>query len=298
MVKTANVTKADKFIQHTIGRNGLGCIVGEKGTGKTFVKRKIIGKYQEKSSFKVVEITPIDDNVKNITQIMAAMIDDISGEPIRRDSESRRRQLRRVLGDSSQNYTIILAIDEAQDLHKSTIRGIKKLHELGWGTHDKLFTVLFFGQPSFETKINDDELGPRIRKIKMQPLTKAEKGLFVPDKTVFTSKAYEQFIRRVKPTPLCIEQDYEQLLSLAQDLDLDQIDEQMLSDYYSIDIRQHLRSFGMSTRQMQKDIEETTGERVSVTALSQYKNGKYAGDNNKMDVLMQRYIHQKVCASV
>ncbi|HNX60487.1 MAG TPA: hypothetical protein PKK43_15400, partial [Spirochaetota bacterium] len=79
-IRTANYVNAGKFINEMLSAQGMGAVIGEKGAGKTYIMRKIIGSLAEKKdSFRVVEINPIGEQVRNITQIMHAMIKDISG---------------------------------------------------------------------------------------------------------------------------------------------------------------------------------------------------------------------------
>ncbi|HOW83150.1 MAG TPA: AAA family ATPase, partial [Spirochaetota bacterium] len=106
-VKTNNFIKSKRFIDETIERRGFAAVLGEKGSGKTHIIREIIGAKEEKQDkYSVIRITPMRENEKCITQIMSAMIEDVSGETLRRDTEARRRQLRRVLGDAT--TTVIL----------------------------------------------------------------------------------------------------------------------------------------------------------------------------------------------
>ncbi len=290
-VKTMNYLSAEKFIRDTIGRKGIGAVIGEKGSGKTFIKRQVLGALEEKKgSYTVVDITPMSEGVKNITQIMSALIQDISGESPRHDSEARRRQLRRILGDIGAE--IILTIDEAQDLHKSTLRGLKKIHELGFGMRDRLFSIVLFGQPSLKDRIADDELRPRFRRVQMGDLTQKEKLMFVPNQAIFADKALELFLKRTKKTPLAVITAYEELDSMRSDLDLKKISEAMVNDYFSSSTREALLAIDKSYRQKAREIEEITGEKVSPTTLHQYEKGSYKGNVERLDKIAQEYLHQ------
>jgi type II secretory pathway predicted ATPase ExeA len=284
-VKTTNYVSAEKFIVELISANRMGAIFGEKGSGKTYIKRKVIGALEmRKNDFRVIDITPMGEQVRNITQIMNAMVKDIAGEEPRRDTEARRRQLQRILGETREK--IILSIDEAQDLHHSTLRGLKKLHELGFGTRDKLFTIVLFGQHSLKDKISDDELKPRVRRYEMRDLTKIEKVKFVLDETKFTETALAIFIKRTRNTPLAVEDASEELISMMNDLDRTIIDEQMVAEYFSYDLRDKIIKTGKSFRELSKDIYDTTGEHLSSASLNLAANGKYTGDIDRMNKLI------------
>lgn len=290
IVRTANFSKADTEINKAIQKKGMLAVIGEKGSGKTFIKRQVIGSKQEKiSKYRIVEICPIESESKNITQIMSAMISDISSENPKRDTEARRRQLRRILGEASEIYEIILCVDEAQDLHKSTLRGIKKLHELGFGTRDHLFSVVFFGQNSLKDKISDDELRPRIKRYKMNNLTQTEKEKFIEDKSIFTKEALNLFLRRTRPLPLSVVKAFEDLSEMKDALELNQITKEHAQDYFSVDIREQILNFGMSFRALSHDIEKKTGGSISPAALNQMSKGKYKGSMDNLSELLNEY---------
>jgi type II secretory pathway predicted ATPase ExeA len=294
-IRTSNFITAEKFIKETIERNGFSAVIGEKGTGKSHTMRQVIGAYEQKGGYSVITITPMDEKVKNITQIMSAMIEDISGESPRRDVESRRRQLRRILGDS--HSKIILSIDESQDLHKSTLRGLKKIHELGFGTKDKLFSILLFGQESLKDRISDDELKPRIRRHHMKGLTDKEKMEFI-DESLFNDKSLSVFLKRTRKTPLSVITAHDELLAIRDDLGRKKIDEQIVNDYFFSDTREMLLSLNESYKKISDGLFESTGERVSPSAICQYVKGTYAGKNERLDGLLSAYATEKQSAVI
>lgn len=294
-VRTSNFITVEKFIKETVERNGFAAVIGEKGTGKSHTLRQVVGSYEQKGGYTVITITPMDEKVKNITQIMSAMVEDIAGESPRRDVESRRRQLRRILGDSHQK--IILSIDEAQDLHKSTLRGLKKIHELGFGTKDKLFSIILFGQESLKDRISDDELKPRIRRHHMKGLTDKEKMEFV-DSSQFNEKSLAIFLKRTRKTPLSVITAHDELLVIRDDLGRKKIDEQIVNDYFFSDTREMLLTLNESYKKISEGVYESTGERISPTAICQYTQGKYNGNNERLDGLLRTYATEKQSAAI
>ena len=290
IIKTTNFLKAQKVIHEAVANNAIAAIIGPIGSGKTFINRKVVGEYQEQESkYCVVDISPVTDNAKNITQIMSQMIEDIAGESPRRDTEARRRQLRRILGDSHRK--IILSIDEAQDLHVSTLRGLKKLHELGFGTRDKLYSILLFGKPNLKDKLYNEELRPRVKILQLSALTQKEVEFFV-DTQEFTEKALEIFVKRAQRTPLHVVTAFNSLLLCKEELGKKKIDEELVSNYFSADYREILKAELSTTsfRELSNSIYEKTGEKISPAALNMYVNGKYNGNNSKLDAIMERYI--------
>ncbi len=290
IIKTNNYLQADEFIRKIVSENRMGAIIGEKGTGKTFVRRKILGSFEErKGEYLIIDVVPMRDDDRCIAQIMSAMIDDISsGERIRRDVEARRKQLRRVLGDT--NRKVILVMDEAQDLHKSTLRGIKKLHELGFGMRDSLFAVILFGHPSLKDKISDDELRPRFRRIIFKDLTEKEKKLFIGNADNFTQEALAAFLSQTRSTPLAIESAYLELEEIREKLDAKKIEAKIVRDFFSMGLVEAIRAMDKSERQLVKDIKLVTGHEVSATAINQFKNNKYPGNLSKLNRILNEYI--------
>lgn len=287
VIKTASFTRAHKFLHDAIDRNGFVAVIGDKGIGKTFIKTKIIGAFSEKkSAFKVADLTALEEREKKIGQIMSAMIQDVGGENPRMDKEARRRQLRRILGTCTSK--VILVIDEAQDLHKSTIRGLKKLHELNFGTRSKLFSIVLFAQPTFTDMISDDELRPRIRRMKMNPLTVKEKELFVPKKN-FTEKAYKMFIGNTSNLPAVIINLYDELYDLAEGLG-SKITEELVSNFLFYETRERFKQLNKSYRKSSAEIKELLGINLAASTINAYVTGTYTGNNQEVEAILNKYI--------
>ncbi len=290
IIRTHNFIKADTFIDELVKRNGFGAVIGEKGAGKTFMLRKLIGAMAEKKNhYRVVEVEPMTEGSRNITSIMSALVEDISGESPRRDIEARRRQLKRILAERVDSMKLVLAIDEAQDLHKSTLRGLKKLHELGFGMRDRLFTIVLFGQNNLKDRIADDELRPRVKRILLAKLTEAEQLKFVDNADHFTKKGLDLFLENTQKTPLSVANSYGDLRDIQLEAGLGKIDENLVNDYFTADVREYLQSIDKSTRKMASDIELKTGEKISPASISLYKRGKLTGDLSRVNKLLLKY---------
>lgn len=290
IIRTHNFVKAETFITELVKKNGFGAVIGEKGSGKTFTLRKIVGAMSEKKNhYRVVEVEPMTEGSRNITSIMAALVEDISGESPRRDIEARRRQLKRILAERADSMKLVLAIDEAQDLHKSTLRGLKKLHELGFGTKDRLFAILLFGQNNLKDRIADDELRPRIKRISLAKLTEAEQLKFIENPDHFTGKGLSLFLEYTQKTPLSVKSSYDDLRISQIETGRGKIDEHMVVDYFMDETIEYLESLDESTRKTASNIEAVTGEKISPATLSMLKNGKYAGDMPRMTRILNKY---------
>lgn len=295
IVNTSNFQNAERFISELISKNGMGAIIGEKGSGKTFIKRHVIGAFEEKKGkYSVIEVTPMVEDSRNITSIMSALILELSGESPRKDIEARRRQLRRILGDAEMNGRIvILAIDEAQDLHKSTLRGLKKLHELGYGRKDRLFTTILFGQPGLVNKISDNELGPRIKRLNLKGLNTAEKRRFIEFPDLFSEKALKIFAHSVYGTPLSIIHSFNELNEMRLKMEYKKIDERIVNNYLLEELNYKIFGLKSSIRELSKDIEDTIGKKLSPTLLCQVKNRNYEGNLANIKTVFDDYLNKK-----
>ena len=284
IIRTSNFINTENFIKKIISSNKIGVIVGEKGSGKTFIKTKVLGRMQEDAhKYRVIEVGVIGEQVKNITSVMSSMITGLSGENPNRDVEARRKQLRRVLGTAASQYEVVLTIDEAQDLHHSTLRSLKKIHELAFGTMDRLFSIILFAQPSLVPKISDDELKPRFKRYAMQKLTEEEKAKFIPNASIFTKEALALFLKRTRQNPLSVEESYSDLEDIKLEFELKQIERKHVEDYFSVDLREKILGFGMSFRKLSSKIG------VSATALHQVSQNKYPGDVGKIEAIINEY---------
>lgn len=157
---------------------GIYSISGERGIGKTTAKNEIIQYLKNDShrfAFSVLE--SMDMNLVRMTTIHAALVMDLSNETPKGFAEHRGRQVRRILGElTALGKSVVLIIDEAQNLRFPTMESLKMLTEMRWALLTKrLISILLFGQPILETRLARDEgLRLRVTSFRMKGLTTDE----------------------------------------------------------------------------------------------------------------------------
>lgn len=156
-------------------------VTGVKGAGKTFATHEALFGMRAH----LIRTLGADRQHYRGANIDAAIMMDISEERMRSGREARRRQLERVLGEASRQQPIVILVDEATSMPHQLFTEIKFLRDsLRFGTDPKnpsradrrpLFAVVMIGWPSLATRIEmDNELRPRVRRYKMQGLSRDE----------------------------------------------------------------------------------------------------------------------------
>lgn len=167
------------------GRGWL-CVTGVKGAGKTFATYD--GFFH--ADCRLVRTLGGDRFRYRGSQIDGALFEDLTEERPRAGREARRRQLERILGEASKDKPVVVLIDEATVMPHQTFTEIKFLRDsLRYGADPRnprrpdrrpLFGVVMLGWPSLSARIeSDNELRPRVRRYKMQGLSRAEVHGFI-----------------------------------------------------------------------------------------------------------------------
>lgn len=140
-------------------------VFGEVGSGKTIMKTVFMEQLKQKRNFIVSE--PLINQKERLTPsgLADAIIQDVlygtgtigmTGK-LRspRSLEAKNRFLRyHLAAKRQQGVRTVLIIDEAHDLTLSTVKSLKRLHELQDG-FKKLLSIILIGQPEFESLIKD-----------------------------------------------------------------------------------------------------------------------------------------------
>jgi len=129
---------------------GFLAVVGEVGSGKTVMRRKVVGQLTRDGDTLVVFPQIIDKTRLTASSICDAIVQDISSERCRAKLEDKSRQVRRLLMDRSKSgYRNVLIIEEAHDLAKQTLKYLKRFAELEDG-YRKLLGIILIGQPELK----------------------------------------------------------------------------------------------------------------------------------------------------
>lgn len=141
----------------TAESGGMLAIVGESGSGKSTLRRYVIDRLRrEERPVKVVEPQTMDRRRLTASAICDALILDVSLERPLQTLEHKARQARRVLAASARSgMSHVLVIEEAHDLHVSTVKYLKRVWELEDG-FTRLCAVVLLAQPEMRAVLAED----------------------------------------------------------------------------------------------------------------------------------------------
>ena len=153
---------------------GLLAVVGESGTGKSTLRRAMLDRLRrEDAPVRVVEPLTVDRRRLTASAICDAIVDDLAPtETPRSQLEYKTRQVKRILTESSRSgCTHVVLIEEAHDLHHSTLRHLKRLWELEDG-FTRLLSVILLAQPEIMSVLDGRSWSTRevVRRIEIVEL--------------------------------------------------------------------------------------------------------------------------------
>lgn len=135
---------------------GFVAVIGESGSGKSTLRRDLVDRIRTNDD-QVVVIQPqcIDKRALTAAHICDAIIDDLSQERPKLSLEAKARQIHRILSDSSRaGNAHVLVIEEAHDLHISTLKYLKRFWELEDG-FQRLVGIILIGQPELGDRLDE-----------------------------------------------------------------------------------------------------------------------------------------------
>lgn len=178
---TADSARAAALVAAAVGHiprsnrdhaQGMVSILGPRGAGKTRAVKAALDRFP---TVRVVELLRSTRERAHMGDIEEALIRDLSNVPPRRGGEARTRQLRWILGEAQDTQPVVLVIDDAHTIHSATLRGLKRLRELGWKGRRTLLGVIMMGQR--DSSQNIDEIRLRSDRVWLEGLTQAEAKL-------------------------------------------------------------------------------------------------------------------------
>jgi type II secretory pathway predicted ATPase ExeA/DNA-binding XRE family transcriptional regulator len=191
-------------------------ISGPIGSGKTELVSQVAQDATRNPLNKVVWLQSKANDKLHISTIIRAFITELGDDRPRRDTEAAARQLCGLLGlavvHNKQNITLV--IDDAQDLHASTINGLKRLRELRFMGRAELFGVVLVGQPKLAEKLQNKSLRETAVRIELDLMDEANGWMgqvmreqYIKDRwpRILTKFQLEQIAATIK-TPAAIDQ--------------------------------------------------------------------------------------------
>ncbi len=190
---------------------GFLAVVGQVGSGKSVMRRKVIAQLKEAEDVLVIYPQTIDKQRLTSGAICDAIILDISQENPKRSLESKSRQVQRLLLDRTQNgYRHVLIIEEAHDLSVPVLKYLKRFHEMEDG-YKKMLGIIMIAQTELKSRFEESqnvdmrEVIQRVQIAEIKGLNGTLKGyLEVKFKRlnrkiedIFTEDAYAMLSRRL-----------------------------------------------------------------------------------------------------
>jgi type II secretory pathway predicted ATPase ExeA len=127
---------------------GFAAAIGEVGSGKTILRRMLVGE----TNAKLRILWPEFMNMEKVhSGSIAAFILRTFGHPSPHDLVHRAGKLKEVLGGlSDDGVRVAVGFDECHRLHPNLLTALKNFWELGSGGFDRYIGLVLFGQPRFE----------------------------------------------------------------------------------------------------------------------------------------------------
>lgn len=145
-----------KELESGIFDNQLQALIAPFGSGKTFLLRQLKRNIHKRVEF--VHVKAFDDKWIRIGSILTAMITDLAPrENVRRDIETRSRQVINILGEKvvKQGRTVCLVIEDCHRLHVNTLNSLKLMREEDFAGFSPLFGIVLLGWPEFLAKLSN-----------------------------------------------------------------------------------------------------------------------------------------------
>jgi type II secretory pathway predicted ATPase ExeA len=134
---------------------GFLAVIGEVGSGKSVMRRKVVEQLKKDGDVIVIFPQMIDKTRANAASICDAIIMDLSEQHPKMKLEQKTRQVHQLLLErAKQGFRSVLIIEEAHDLHMSTLKYLKRFYELEDG-YRKLLAIILIGQVELKNLFNE-----------------------------------------------------------------------------------------------------------------------------------------------
>lgn len=191
-------------------RKGFVCITGEVGVGKTTILRSYLDSVDEPGLRFVYIFNPNVSFQALLRHILKEIALDYPGEDIAGMVEALKSWL---IAHHSRRETLVLLIDEAQNMPIGTLESLRMLSNLETAT-EKLVQIILVGQPELDQLLSERQLRQLESRIavrtRLGPLSKAESQAYIrhrlrcvslDEKPAFTDGAIKEMVRRANGIP-------------------------------------------------------------------------------------------------
>ena len=147
--------EAIAMIAHVIeNKEGAGLVVGEQGTGKTTIMRRIATLMNDSDNFRVA-IVETAEHSPTLFQLVKEILESFGMDCVGRDTKTRIEQLKQFLLDNYKAQIVtVLLIDEAQQMQAKlleSLRGFLNFEDPRSG--GKLLQIVLFAMPTINRRL-------------------------------------------------------------------------------------------------------------------------------------------------
>ena len=191
-------------------RKGFIAITGEAGVGKTIILRSYLTKVDAHKQKTIYILNPR----VSFDSVLTTILKELSAEPVAGPATQKLNQLHEVLiAEYRHDRTVVLIIDEAQNMPFETLESIRLLLNLETAK-EKLIQMVLVGQPELDTLLNRYELRQVRERIALRariaPLTKTESEDYIDHRlslvrgeprAVFSKQALDRIVKSANGIP-------------------------------------------------------------------------------------------------
>jgi len=191
-------------------RKGFIAITGEVGVGKTIILRSYLTKVDANKQKTIYILNPR----VSFDSVLTTILKELSAEPVAGPATQKVNQLHEVLiAEHRNDHTVVLIIDEAQNIPIETMESIRILSDLETAK-EKLIQVILVGQPELDALLNRYELRQVRERIvlraRIAPLTKTESEDYIDHRlslvrreprAVFSKQARDRIVKSANGNP-------------------------------------------------------------------------------------------------
>lgn len=194
-------------------KKGIILITGEVGTGKTTIVRTFLERIKDK---KIRPVYIFNSNI-SFLELLKTIFQELEIERRNDDPYEMVGLLHQALIEFYKDgYTIVLVIDEAQNMPIDTLENMRMLTNLET-SQEKLLQIVLIGQPEIQSKLNLEELRQLNQRISIRsiikPLSKKESYAYIlhrisqaslNTKKIFTNGAMRKIVNQSQGIPRVI----------------------------------------------------------------------------------------------
>ena len=191
-------------------RKGFIAITGEAGVGKTIILRSYLTKVDASKQKTIYILNPR----VSFDSLLTTILKELSAEPVAGPATQKLNQLHEVLiAEYRNDHTVVLIIDEAQNIPIETLESIRMLFNLETAK-EKLIQMVLVGQPELDALLNRYELRQVRERIvlraRIAPLTKTESEDYIDHRlslvrreprAVFSKQALDRIVKSANGIP-------------------------------------------------------------------------------------------------